>query len=99
MMDRGSTIRRSPVFFKLAVLLNASSSIVFVYQRPNYVMDGLEHLLIDTGGFKDGGLERAIALCTNYIGNSQPLGQQTSAQWLRAAFHDFTIANITAGTG
>ncbi|KAK0435078.1 heme peroxidase [Armillaria borealis] len=87
------------MFLKFVLLLKALSSCVSAYQWPNYVMDELEHLLVDTYGFNDGGFKRAITPCTNYVGGNQTLGRQTSAQWLRAAFHDFTTANITAGTG
>ncbi len=77
------------MFLKFVLLLKASTSVVSAYQWPNYVMDELEHLLVDTDGFNDGGFKRAITPCTNYVGGNQTLGRQTSAQWLRAAFREY----------
>ncbi|KAK0209995.1 heme peroxidase [Desarmillaria ectypa] len=87
------------MFLKLVLLLKVLSSSASAYQWPNYVMNELEHLLVDTDGFNDGGFKRAITPCTNYVGGNQSLGRQTSAQWFRAAFHDFTTANTAAGIG
>lgn len=53
---------------------------------PNHVMDELEHLLVDTDGFNDAGLQKAITPCTNYVSGSQLLGRETAAQWVRVAF-------------
>ncbi|KAJ7912116.1 heme peroxidase [Mycena leptocephala] len=66
---------------------------------PNHVMDELEHLLVDTDGFNDAGLQKAITPCTNYVSGSQLLGRETAAQWVRVAFHDFATADVKAGTG
>ncbi|KAJ7290599.1 heme peroxidase [Mycena rebaudengoi] len=62
-------------------------------------MDELEHLLVDTDGFNDAGLQKAITPCTNYVSGSQLLGRETAAQWVRVAFHDFSTADVKAGTG
>ncbi|KAG7091589.1 hypothetical protein E1B28_010610 [Marasmius oreades] len=87
------------VFF----LLLATSHLVgysnAVYTWPNPTMDELEHILVDNEGFNDAGFKRAITPCTNYIQGPQTLGRQTSAQWLRVAFHDFSTANVPAGAG
>lgn len=56
------------------------------YTWPNYVMDELEHLLVDGGGFNEGGVKRAITPCTNYVQGDQLLGRETAAQWQRVAF-------------
>jgi hypothetical protein len=61
-------------------------STLATYTWPNHVMDELEHLLVDTGGFNDGGVKKAITPCTNYVSGSQLLGRETAAQWLRVAF-------------
>ncbi|KAJ7446580.1 heme peroxidase [Mycena latifolia] len=66
---------------------------------PNYVIDELEHLLVDTDGFNDGGFQKAITPCSNYVSGSQLLGRETAAQWVRVAFHDFVTADAKAGTG
>ncbi|KAF9257844.1 heme peroxidase [Marasmius fiardii PR-910] len=70
-----------------------------VYTWPNPTMDELEHILVDNQGFNDARFKRAIIPCTDYIQGPQTLGRQTSAQWLRVAFHDFSTANVAAGTG
>ncbi|KAF7348797.1 Peroxidase [Mycena venus] len=66
---------------------------------PNHIMDELEHLLVDTDGFNDAGLQKAITPCSNYVSGSQLLGRETAAQWVRVAFHDFATADVEAGTG
>ncbi|KAJ7754154.1 heme peroxidase [Mycena maculata] len=66
---------------------------------PNYVVDELEHLLVDTDRFNDAGFQKAITPCQNYVNGSQLLGRETAAQGVRVAFHDFVTANVQAGTG
>ncbi|PBP17325.1 heme peroxidase [Diplocarpon rosae] len=62
----------------------------------------LEHLLVDNGGFNAAPFFAAVSPCSNYVGfaeGRQNQGEQTSAQWVRFAFHDFVTADISAGTG
>lgn len=85
--------------FYLLAFLGLLASPVHAYTWPNHAMDEVEHLLVDTGGFNDGGFRRAITPCTNYVSGSQLLGRETAAQWIRVAFHDFATADVAAGTG
>ncbi|MCJ1279796.1 hypothetical protein MMC21_007620 [Puttea exsequens] len=82
-----------------------ATSIVSAQTVPDsqaLIVNELEHLYFDdTGpqGFKSG-----IVPCTNYVDSTtglpnNALGRQTSAQWLRTAFHDFVTADVAAGTG
>ncbi|KAH7018640.1 heme peroxidase [Macrophomina phaseolina] len=66
---------------------------------PNALISRMEHLLVDTDGSFRSGFKDAINPCTNYISGAQTLGRQTSAQWLRVAFHDFVTAHVDEGTG
>jgi len=51
-----------------------------------------------------GTIDFQVAPCS-FLLNGPPLnspdfsGEQTSAHWIRTAFHDFVTANVTAGTG
>lgn len=66
---------------------------------PSPLVSRLEHLLVDTDGSFRSGFKDAINPCTNYVSGAQTLGRQTSAQWLRVAFHDFVTAHVDQGTG
>ncbi|KAK0471273.1 hypothetical protein IW261DRAFT_1425258 [Armillaria novae-zelandiae] len=77
---------------KSSICLHLVEVTLGMFQESGLLYDGLERLLIDKGGFNDGGFKRAITLCNNYVGDNQPLGRQTSVQWLRAAFRDITTA-------
>src|SRR3954471_22273753 len=66
---------------------------------PSPLSSRLEHLLVDTDGSFRSGFKDAINPCTNYVSGAQTLGRQTSAQWLRVAFHDFVTAHVDQGTG
>jgi hypothetical protein len=57
---------------------------------------------VDNFGTNANGFIAAVSPCTNYIGfapNPPDRGEQTSAQWVRFAFHDFVTADLVAGTG
>ncbi|KAJ3970788.1 heme peroxidase [Lentinula raphanica] len=70
------------------------------YVWSDHLYDELEHLLVDQQGFNSGAnIKRAIEPCTNYVNGPQTLGRTTAAQWLRVAFHDFSTADVAAGTG
>ncbi|PAV17307.1 heme peroxidase [Pyrrhoderma noxium] len=62
-------------------------------------VDELEHLLVDTGGYNNGGFKAGVTPCSLYNQGSQNLGRQSAAQWIRVAFHDFATANVALGTG
>ncbi|KAJ7810992.1 heme peroxidase [Mycena olivaceomarginata] len=84
----------------LALLASfAFFSLTLAAAWPNHVINELEHLLVDTDGFNDAGLQKAITPCTNYVSGSQLLGRETAAQWVRVAFHDFSTADVESGTG
>ena len=62
----------------------------------------IEHLLVDNFGFNSNAFISAVSPCLNYFGfasDPKNRGEQTSAQWVRFAFHDFVTANLGAGTG
>ncbi|CAF9932560.1 hypothetical protein IMSHALPRED_008917 [Imshaugia aleurites] len=66
------------------------------------VLNELEHLYLDNSG--PGSIKSTITPCTNYVDsttglNNNTLGRQTTAQWIRTAFHDFVTADVAAGTG
>jgi hypothetical protein len=63
------------------------------YTWPNYVMDELEHLLVDNGGFNDGGVKSAVTPCSNYVSGSQLAGRETAAQWIRVAFRAYLFSH------
>lgn len=65
-----------------SLLLTASLVLpaLSTYTWPNFVVDELEHLLVDTGGPDDGGIKAAITPCTNYVMGTQILGRMTAAQ-------------------
>ena len=43
----------------------------------------LEHLLVDTGGYNDGGFKAGVTPCSYYNQGSQNSGRQSAAQWVR----------------
>ncbi|KAE9372701.1 heme peroxidase [Stipitochalara longipes BDJ] len=66
------------------------------------IIDEVEHILVDNTGMNSVPFVSAVSPCSNYTGfASDPAnrGEQTSAQWVRFAFHDFVTADIVAGTG
>lgn len=66
---------------------------------PNRLVEELDHLLVDNEGFNNAGFSRGVTPCNIYIQGPQTTGRQTSAQWMRVAFHDFATADIHSGTG
>ena len=50
-------------------------------------VDELEHLLVDTGGYNDGGFKAGVTPCSLYNQGSQNLGRQSAAQWIRFVCH------------
>ncbi|KAM0799909.1 heme peroxidase [Usnea florida] len=69
---------------------------------PDIILNELEHIYLDNSG--PNSLKSTITPCTNYIDsttglNDNTLGRQSSAQWIRTAFHDFVTADVAAGTG
>ncbi|KZT35666.1 heme peroxidase [Sistotremastrum suecicum HHB10207 ss-3] len=71
----------------------------FAYLYPDRLYEELEHLLVDTNGYNSGHFAVGVTPCTLYFQGPQTTGRQTSAQWMRVAFHDFSTANVAAGTG
>lgn len=78
-------------------LLGSPAQAILNYPSP--LIARLEHLLVDTDGAFRAGVKDAITPCSNYVSGAQTLGRQTSAQWLRVAFHDFVTAVVADGTG
>ncbi|CZR56980.1 related to beta-1,3 exoglucanase precursor [Phialocephala subalpina] len=66
------------------------------------MIEEMEHFLVDNTGTNSVPIVAAVSPCSNYAGfASDPTnrGEQTSAQWVRFAFHDFVTGNVAAGTG
>jgi hypothetical protein len=66
------------------------------------MIEEMEHLLVDNLGTNSIPIVSAVTPCSNYAGfasNPQYRGEQTSAQWVRFAFHDFVTGNVASGTG
>ncbi|KAM0146237.1 hypothetical protein ACHAPG_011247 [Botrytis cinerea] len=59
----------------------------------------MEHIWVDNDGTNSNGFVKGVSPCLNYALGSSNQGEQTSAQWVRFAFHDFVTANTTTGTG
>lgn len=49
---------------------------------PAFVNE-LEHLLVDTGGYNDGGFKAGVTPCSLYNQGGPNTGRQSSAQWVR----------------
>lgn len=65
-------------------------------------MEWMEHILVDNNGTNNDGFMNAVTPCLNYVGfasNGSDRGEQSSAQWVRIAFHDFVTGNLTTGLG
>lgn len=79
------------------VLLGSPSQASLNYPTP--LLSRLERLLVDTDGAFRTGFKDAITPCSNYVNGAQTLDRQTSAQWVRVAYHDFVTAQVVSGTG
>jgi len=90
---------QSGLLFSLSIGLGCISGVLGVLFYPNPQASLLEHLLVDTHGAHASGFANAITPCKNYVNGAQTLGRQTSAQWIRVAFHDFVTAHVVNGTG
>lgn len=77
----------------------AFASAVYAASLTELQTNQLEHLLVDTTGYNDGGFAIGVTPCLNYISGSQLSGRTTSGQWMRVAFHDFATYNVHTGTG
>jgi hypothetical protein len=88
----------SPTSLALSFLLGLPFALGDFYY-PNPTHHTLSNHLISSIGQFSSGFILAITPCSNYVSGSQLLGRQTSAQWIRVAFHDFVTANVSAGTG
>lgn len=65
-------------------------------------MEEMEHILVDNTGTNSDGFVNAVTPCSNYVGfasNTTIRGEQSSAQWVRIAFHDFVTGNVSTGLG
>jgi len=65
-------------------------------------MEEMEHILVDNRGSDSDGFVNAVTPCLNYVGfasDATDRGEQSSAQWVRFAFHDFVTAGFATGTG
>ncbi|CAJ2506701.1 Uu.00g078870.m01.CDS01 [Anthostomella pinea] len=80
-----------------SVLPTASADRNGISARDIY--EEMEHILVDNKGTNSDGLVNAITPCSNYINGDDTDGEQSSAQWVRIAFHDIATADVAAGTG
>jgi hypothetical protein len=63
------------------------------------IMEEMEHVIVDNQGHNSDGLANAINPCSNFIGGTSSAGEQSTAEWVRLAFHDAVTADVSAGTG
>ncbi|ESZ91631.1 hypothetical protein SBOR_7993 [Sclerotinia borealis F-4128] len=63
------------------------------------MMEEMEHVWVDNDGTNSNGFLKDVSPCLNYASGSSNQGRQTSAQWVRFAFHDFVTADAATGTG
>ncbi|KUJ07877.1 heme peroxidase [Mollisia scopiformis] len=65
-------------------------------------MEEMEHIWVDNAGINSDGFVNAVTPCSNYVGfasDATDRGEQSSAQWVRVAFHDFVTGNLSTGLG
>ncbi|KAL8736834.1 MAG: hypothetical protein Q9181_002276 [Wetmoreana brouardii] len=84
---------------QLLAVMNA-----YAQQLPDFQAQTISEL--ESIYFDDalGGFFSVIRPCTSYIDSTtgkvnNSLGRQTSAQWIRTAFHDFVTADVVSGVG
>lgn len=66
------------------------------------IYEEMEHLFLDNAGTNSNPFFEGINPCSKYLGyasSPDKRGEQTAAQWIRAAFHDTITADVAAGTG
>ena len=86
-------------------LLNAQVISFIAFGRashhyPDPLTARLEHLLVDSAGYNNGWFYRGVTPCSNYVSAAATnTGRSTAGQWMRVAFHDFSTADVSAGTG
>jgi hypothetical protein len=86
----------------VAQLLVGSALAYYNGIDPRDIYEEMEHVLVDNGGTNSDGFVNAVTPCSNYVGfasGGSKRGEQSSAQWVRLAFHDAITADIAAGTG
>jgi len=65
-------------------------------------MEEMKHIAVDNSGTNSDGFVNGATSCSKYVGSQSDATireKQSSAQWVRFAFHDFVTANLTEGTG
>lgn len=66
----------------LLVSILSFTNLALSTSSPAFVNE-LEHLLVDTGGYNDGGFKAGVTPCSIYNQGAQTTGRQSSAQWVR----------------
>lgn len=90
-----SSTRRS-----LTTLLLLTAQAARGAHYPSAQVSRLEHLLVDSAGYNNGSFYGGVTPCSLYVSSpNQNLGRTTAGQWMRVAFHDFSTADVAAGTG
>lgn len=67
------------------------------------LMEEAEHIMVDNGGANGHSFVSAITPCSRFVdapaGQISVTSEQSTAQWIRLAFHDVISADVKAGTG
>ncbi|KAI9050226.1 hypothetical protein LZ554_006365 [Drepanopeziza brunnea f. sp. 'monogermtubi'] len=66
------------------------------------MMEEMEHHLVDNAGMNNSPFVAAVKPCSNYVGfqpDPQNRREETAAEWIRIAFHDFVTGDVASGMG
>ncbi len=91
----------SHIFISVFALLSSTNADFPGIDREDMIEE-MEHYLVDSSGTNSVPIVNAVTPCSNYVGfasDPKDRGEQTSAEWVRFAFHDFVTADVAAGTG
>ena len=72
--------------YTILILFGVRTNICRGDRRPDLMVAELEHLLVDFDGANAGLFGSGITPCSFYFTGAQTRGQETAAQWVRAAF-------------
>lgn len=92
-----STFASQLLLSLLGVIAPALADVSGIALRDMY--EEIEHIMVDNGGHNSDGLTNAVNPCSNFIGGTSSVGEQSSAEWVRLVFHDAITADLDAGTG
>ena len=72
--------------YMILIFLGFRTNLCHGDRRPDLMVAELEHLLVDFDGANAGLFGSGITPCSFYFTGAQTRGQETAAQWVRAAF-------------